>query len=277
VRADNHVMALFAAARIARISVLERVQNAVGESPLVGDLYSDDELPYRTGFRLRLDEALTRFDQGMEDLARMAVVVSVPTLDELLGAVIRLLRATGHDPTRSGDRDTGVSAKLSHLNEQSQLGLAIETRALYDLLVEIRHAVTHYGARQRPVRQAWERLSDDAQAWWTEAAGRAVPLTVDTSELRIGDRELIGALKTLDRVGLAVSDGLRRVISEDQWADLIVGEYRHRNLARANDPFSNLRRTLTFGRSIWRLGIDPEVATQALARSTPPEYGPLLQ
>jgi hypothetical protein len=135
-------MALFAAARIAGTDVLARARDAE-DGTLVGDLYTEEELPYRSGFRLRLEEALSRFDGGMEDLARMAIVLGVATLDDLLGSVIRLLRATGHDATRAGELDTGVSAKLSHLNEHGQLELDVETRALHNLLVEIRHAVTH--------------------------------------------------------------------------------------------------------------------------------------
>jgi hypothetical protein len=278
VRADNNVLALFAAARIAKSSVSERAQ-AAGDSRLlvVGDLYSDEELPYRAGFRLRLDEALSRWDNGMEDLSRMAIVVGVATMDELLGAVIRLLRATDHDSTIAGTVDTGVSTKLSHLSQHGQLEIDLDTRALHQLLIEVRHAVTHYAALQRPVREAWDRLSDEARDWWTDAAGQALPLTSDAEELRVGDHELLGALKTLDRVGVEVSAGLQRVVTEAQWADLMVGEYRQLNLATANDPSSNVRRILTFSRSIWRFQLDRDLASVALSRSTPPEYVPLLQ
>ena len=277
IRADNNVMALFAAARIAKSAVLERVRNVGDPRALVGDLYTDEELPYRSGFRLRPEEALSRWDNGMEDLSRMAIVVGIAMMDELLGAVIRLLRATGHDSTTVGEADTGVSAKLPHLIRYGQLEIGVDTRALHQLLVEVRHAVTHYGARQRPVRDAWERLSDGARDWWAEAAGQRLPLTNDSEELRVGDRELLGAFKSLNRVGLAVSDGLRCVVTEEQWADLIVCEYRQLSLAKANDPASNLRRILTFGRTVWRLHLDRDVASRALSRSTPPEYVPLVR
>jgi hypothetical protein len=277
IRADNNVMALFAAARIAKSAVSTRARESGDPRLLVGDLYTDEELPYRSGFRLRLEEALTRWDNCMEDLSRMAIIVGGATMDELLSAVIRLLRATGHDSTAVGDVDTGVSAKLSHLLRHGQVEIDVDTRALHQLLIEIRHAVTHYGARQRPVRDAWERLGDGARAWWTGAAGQALPLTTDTEELRVGDRELLGALKTLDRVGVAVSAGLRRIVSEEQWADLAVCEYRQLSLAKANDPSSNLRRILTFSRSVWRLRLDPDVAARALSRRTPSEYVPLLR
>ena len=99
VRADNNVMALFAAARIAKTSIHERADRE--ERRLVGDLYGDDELPYRAGFRLTRTEAVSRLDAGMEDLSRMAIVVAVAAIDELLGDFIKLLRATGHDSSRS--------------------------------------------------------------------------------------------------------------------------------------------------------------------------------
>jgi hypothetical protein len=60
VRADNNVMALFVAARIARTSIHERAGHL--DRPLVGDLYNDDELRYRAGFRLTLMEVASRFD-----------------------------------------------------------------------------------------------------------------------------------------------------------------------------------------------------------------------
>jgi hypothetical protein len=268
-------MALFAAARIAKVTVEERAE-AAATSALVGDLYSDAELPFRTGFRLPPMEAFNRWDAGIEDLARMSIVVGVATVDELLGAAIHLLRATHHDPTEAGTVDTGVSAKLSHLSGQCCLVIDSDARGLYALLIEIRHAVTHYGGQQLPVRQAWERLSGDAQEWWTAAASRGLPLTQDEAELRVDDRELLAALKTLDRVALVVSDGLRMILDDDQWADLIVGEYRQLNLSKANDPGSNLRRIVTFGRSIWRLTLAEEQAAAALSRSTPPEYVPLV-
>ena len=140
--------------------------------------------------------------------------------------------------------------------------------ALYGLLVEIRHAVTHYGARQKPVRRTWERLSDDARQWWTEAGGRSLPMTRDEGELRVGDRELLAALKTLDRVALEVSGGTRTKIAEAQWADLVVADYRESNKAKANDPYSNVRRIVQHGSSVWRLRITEADAEQALKRPT---------
>jgi hypothetical protein len=95
-------MALFVAARIARTSIHERAGHL--DRPLVGDLYNDDELPYRAGFRLTLMEVASRFDAGMEELSRMAIVVAVARIDELLGEFINCLgrlAMTCRDPERS--------------------------------------------------------------------------------------------------------------------------------------------------------------------------------
>jgi hypothetical protein len=145
-------MALFVAARIARTSIHERAGHL--DRPLVGDLYNDDELPYRAGFRLTLMEVASRFDAGMEELSRMAIVVAVARIDELLGEFINCLGRLAMT-CRSGTVDTGVSAKLDHLRRHSGLDVAADTLALYGMLVEVRHAVTHYelgrGIRRRLV------------------------------------------------------------------------------------------------------------------------------
>jgi hypothetical protein len=261
VRADNNVMALFAGARIARTSARERGREL--DHALVGDLYSDEELPFRNGFRLSLSEALSRWDASIEDLSRMAIVVGVAAIDDLLGSFIDLLRATGHDRSSAGCVDTGVSAKLEHLRNYAGVAVTSDTTKLYGLLVEIRHAVTHYGARQRPVRQAWNRLGEDPQAWWREAAGRNLPLTREGDELRVDDRELLASLKTLDRVALEVSRGVRTTLTDEQWADLIVAEYREVDRARANDPFSNVRRIKQHASSVWRIRITEAGASPA--------------
>lgn len=267
VRADNNVMALFAAARIAKTCSAERARTS--GQPFVSDLYTVDELPFRGGFRLSLTEAMSRWEAGMEDLSRMAIVVGVAAIDDLLGAIIQLLRATGHDRSRPGSVDTGVSAKLEHLRRHGHLDLSDDTQGLYGLLVEVRHAVTHYGGRQRPVRQAWDRLGDPAREWWIAATGRALPLTRDTEELRVGDRELLGALKTLDRVALEIARGLQATLTEAQWADLVVAEYRQLDRAKANDSSSNVRRIKRFADSVWRMRVSDAAATAALSRPTP--------
>jgi hypothetical protein len=44
---------------------------------------------------MSVDEALSRWGAGMQDLSRMAIVVAWAALDDLLGASIKPLLATG--------------------------------------------------------------------------------------------------------------------------------------------------------------------------------------
>jgi hypothetical protein len=168
VRADNGVMALFASTRIARVSLDERAGGA--DSALVSELYSDSELPYRTGFRVTAAEARSRWQAGVEGLSQMAIVVALAAMDDLLGATIRLLRATGHDATLAGSIDTGVDAKLRHIRRNAHITIDSDTASLHGLLVAVRHAAIHYGGRQRTVATAWRALSVSTRDWWMTAA-----------------------------------------------------------------------------------------------------------
>jgi hypothetical protein len=275
VRADNGVLALFAAARIASVGVTERAGGA--EQSLVSELYTDSELPFRSGFRVTTKEAKLRWEAGVQGLSQMAIVLGVAAMDDLLGGTIRLLRVAGHDDSSAGSLDTGVSAKLKHLSSCGGLKVDSDTLALHGLLVAIRHAVTHYGARQKPVADAWKRLSGDARERWTMTAGRPLPLTGDENELRIDDREALASLKALDCVAVEVADSLRATLDEREWAALVVAEYREWDRAKANDPNSNVRRIKRHAYTVWRIALSEEVTVAALAQPTDAETRSVLQ
>jgi hypothetical protein len=272
-RTDNGVLALFAAARIAAVAVDDRSGDA---AQFVSELYTDDELRFRSAFAVSVADAKLRWQAGIEDLSQMAIVSAIAATDDLLGATIRLLRATGHDASPSGSTDTGVSAKLRHLSRHGCQGIDADTLALHSLLVEIRHVVPHYGARQKPAADAWRRLSSDARERWIAAAGRPLPLTQEDSELRLDDRELLAALKTLDQVALEVAQSLRQTVSEPEWANLVVAEYRQMDLSKANDPNSNLHRIKKHASAAWRFPISDKIAIAALDQPTEAKLLPAL-
>jgi hypothetical protein len=93
----------------------------------------------------------------------------------------------------------------------------------------------------------------------------------------VDDRELLASLKTLDRVALEVSRGVRTTLTDEQWADLIVAEYREVDPARVNDPFSNVRRIKQHASSVWRIRITDAAASAALSRRTSPDLLSLVK
>jgi hypothetical protein len=265
---------LFAAARIAAVGIDERSSDATQS---VADLYTEDELTFRGAFAIPIGEAKLRWQAGIEDLSQMAIASAIAITDDLLAATIRLLRATGHDASSPEETNTGVSAKLLHLSRNGCHNINADTLALHSLLVEIRHAVPHYAARQKPAADAWKNLSSSARERWTAAAGRPLPLTTENSELRLDARELLAALKTLDRLALEIAHSLRQTIDEPEWAALVVAHYRQMDPTKANDPNSNLRRIKKHAASVWRITISDEIATAALHQQTEASLLPALR
>jgi hypothetical protein len=173
VRTDEGVFGLLYAVRIARVDLDHRVEQHA-PVPLVSDLYGDEELPFRGGFKVTPEDARSRWDRGEVELSRAAVLLGVASLDELLGAVINLLRVVGKDETEAGTTQTGVSDKLGHLTKYGGLSISDGTIRLYDVCLAIRNSVAHHGSQQKPLADAWRRLKSPEQKWWEGSAGRVL-------------------------------------------------------------------------------------------------------
>jgi hypothetical protein len=266
IRTDDAVMALFAGLRVARAEL--DVRSSGKEDVLVSTLYADSELEYRNAFRVTVSDAKARWRAGLEELARATVLLGVASLDDLLGATITLTRECGCDSTSAGEVETGVSAKLRHVVQHAELPIPSGTVKLHDLLLSIRHSVTHYGAQQRVVRRAWEALSAVERQWWSEAAGRALTLTSDTDELVMDDREVLATFKTLDRVAVDVNLGLRGRVPESEWAKQVVAEFRALAPTKAGDPARNVGAVVRHAANQWRLALGETAVQRALLRGS---------
>jgi hypothetical protein len=195
----------------------------------------------------------------------MAIVLTVAALDDLFGETIGLLRELGIDISEPDRAPTGVSNKLSHLSTKGGLALEAADLRLHDLCVALRNAITHHGARQRAPAAAWRRLQAGEQAWWANAASRPLPLAVsDSSPLSVDDRELIGMLKACDRVALAVNDGVRARVPDEDWIRLVFEEYRALVPYRAGDKALRPPLVTRHARTWWRLTLNEEQVRDVL-------------
>ncbi len=264
-RLDDAVMALFAAVRVARVGIKDRT-GAGDTDSLVSDLYTDEELDFRHAFRVTVAEAEHRWVDGQQELARSTVLLGVAAFDELLGSAIGLLRKVGYDHTAAGDVDTGVSAKLTHLVQHGGLAVSKGSIELHDLLLALRHSTTHHGGQQRAVRQAWNRVDHSQREWWTQAAGRPLPLTSDQEELVMDDGEVLAVFKTLDRVAMDVNGALRDRLCDREWAQRVADEYRSLAPAKAGDPSRNRAAVTKHADAVWRLSLDADAIAEALRR-----------
>jgi hypothetical protein len=249
--------------RIARVGLGERASSRSAD--LVSDLYSDAELPFRESFKVTTDEANRRWSSGEQELCRLTVLEGVSALDALLGGSIDLLRALGKDTTGPGAIDTGVSAKLTHVGRHGGMAIADGTIRLYDLCLSIRNALTHDGRRQKKVISAWRRLPDPEQGWWSQAAGRSMPLSGPADELVLDDRELVAAFKTFDRIAGEVSKQLREEVEGGEWARIVAHEYWRWNPTRAGDSTRNVETVRGWARQHWRLSLTAEEAEAGLS------------
>lgn len=238
VRADDSIMAVLTAVRMARVGLDDRAAENP-ETRLANELYRDEEVPYRRAFRVTIEQAHRRWNEGEIELIRLAVVLGVATLDDLLGSSITLLRSLGYDSTEPGMIDTGLSKKLRHLIEHGELAIETGTCNLHDLAIAMRNAVAHAGSRQKPVIDAWRRLGQADVEWWTRQAGRELPLSGPEEGLHIDDRELVAAFKTMDRVSLEMNAQLSGRVETEKWAELAVAEYRAFAPTKANNPQQN--------------------------------------
>jgi hypothetical protein len=264
VRTDEGVYGLLYAARIARLDLARREVDRP-DVRVASDLYSDDELPFRKGFGATLVDARARWERGEMELSRMAVLLGVASLDELLGATIDLLRVMDIDRTATGTVPTGVSDKVRHLRTHGRLSIPEGTSRLYDVCVAIRNSVAHHGSRQGPLTAAWNRLGEAERDWWEVAAGQAPRLTSPSDEIDLNDHELITIMRVLDRVAIEMNEGLAVALSDSQWAWLVARELWIVSPMHAGDPIRNVGAVQRRARRLWRLDVPADVAKESLS------------
>ena len=155
VRLDDATLDAIAGLRLARVALNDR---STSDENLVPDLFDDHELPHRNGFSVSVAAGRRRLDEAERQLALSAFVMYVSDFDELLSAVITMLRRLDIGTSAAANNaDRGVSDKLRFLRKHCSLRLEPEHEHLYGFLVEIRNAVVHQRASETPVKRHWDQ------------------------------------------------------------------------------------------------------------------------
>ena len=246
IAANDAAMALLVGSRIA-VDTLRAI--AAPNNKRLPDLYPHlDEMRYVT---LNVDQSITLLRESERYLAYMAIPFIVSVHETLLVAVIRMLSDAGvwSNPDGLAPDNLDLSEKHAaifdgcrdHLTEEAQVVLD-RNLELFDFIRLLRIRLVHYGgASGERLRERWKRLSGEAKKEWTELSKHSFEAR-DHTQLLLGCNDLVAVLAITKHLAQTINHVLGHVLSRDQWARLVINDYRDTNPHRWPKNEQRLRR-----------------------------------